>query len=53
MPKVVIAIPCLNEDKYIAGTILSAMRQLDAYSDLEIWVSDSGSTDGTHPTHLR
>ena len=47
MPKVVIAIPCLNEDKYIAGTILSAMRQLDAYSDLEIWVSDSGSTDGT------
>ena len=47
MPKVVIAIPCFNEGKYIAGTLLSAIRQLDAYSDLEIWISDSGSTDDT------
>lgn len=47
MPKVTIGIPCFNEDKYIAGTLLSAIGQLDAYSDLEILISDNGSTDDT------
>ena len=47
MPKVAIGIPCFNEEKYIAGTLLSAIQQLDEYSDLEIWVSDNKSTDSS------
>lgn len=47
MPKVVIGIPCFNEDQYIAGTLLSAIQQLDEYTDLEIWISDNKSTDNS------
>ena len=47
MPKVTIGIPCFNEEKYIAGTLLSAIQQLDEYSDLEIWVGDNKSTDSS------
>ena len=47
MRKVTIGIPCFNEEKYIAGTLLSAIRQLDDYTDLHICVSDNNSTDSS------
>jgi glycosyltransferase involved in cell wall biosynthesis len=47
MPKVVIGIPCFNEDQYITDTLLSAIQQLDEYTDLEIWISDNKSTDNS------
>lgn len=47
MPKVVIGIPCFNEDLYITDTLLSAIQQLDEYTDLEIWISDNKSTDNS------
>ena len=47
MTKVAIGIPCFNEEKYIAGTVLSALQQLDDFSDLEIIVVDNKSTDSS------
>jgi len=47
MAKVAIGIPCFNEEPYIAGTLLSAIQQLEDCSDLEILVSDNKSSDRT------
>lgn len=47
MPGTVIGIPCFNEEQFIAGTLISALRQFDDASDLEIHISDNCSTDET------
>ncbi len=46
-PSVTIVVPCFNEEKTVAGTLLSLLR-LDYPKDkLTIMVVDDGSTDGT------
>mgnify|MGYP005638450977 CR=1 FL=1 len=47
MAKIAIGIPCFNEEPHIAGTLLSAIQQLEHCSDLEILVSDNKSSDRT------
>ena len=47
MAKMAIGVPCFNEEEYIAGTTLSAIRQLDDFTDLEILISDNNSTDNS------
>ena len=47
MARVSIGIPVYNEEKFIRQTLISAFRQLDNYSDLEIILSDNCSTDDT------
>ncbi|MDG2443608.1 MAG: glycosyltransferase, partial [Luminiphilus sp.] len=47
MAKLAIGIPCYNEEQHIAGTLLSAIQQLEYCSDLEILVSDNKSSDCT------
>lgn len=45
--KLIIQIPCWNEEKNIAETIQSIPRIIDGIDDLEIVVIDDGSTDKT------
>lgn len=45
-PKVTIGIPTFNRAAYLQEALLSALRQ--TYANLEIVVSDNGSTDDTH-----
>ena len=47
MPCVAIGIPVFNEEKYIANTIASVLSQFEDNSDLEILISDNGSTDNS------
>lgn len=47
MAQIAIGIPCFNEEKYIAGTVLSAIRQFDDFTDLEVLISDNNSTDNS------
>lgn len=44
-PKVTIGIPLYNEEKYIEETVKSASNQ--SYENIEILISDNGSTDGS------
>src|SRR5574341_374349 len=44
-PQVSVVVPCLNEARYI-GSLLEALSKQD-FSDFEIIVLDSGSTDGS------
>ena len=41
MARVSIGIPVYNEEKFVRQTLISAIRQLDNYSDLEIILSDN------------
>ena len=44
-PKVTVIILSYNQDEYIADAIQSALNQ--TYDNLEIVISDNGSTDGS------
>ena len=45
--KLVVMIPCLNEEKTIGGVIDQVPRQINSISELEILVIDDGSDDDT------
>jgi glycosyltransferase involved in cell wall biosynthesis len=45
LPKVTIAIPVYNEEKYLSRTIESALNQ--TYKNIEVLISDNCSTDGS------
>lgn len=47
MANIAIGIPVFNEGRYISKTLLSAILQFNSYKDLEIVISDNGSTDNT------
>ena len=47
MARIAIGIPCFNEEAFIAGSIISALRQAEQTPDIEIIVSDNKSTDQT------
>jgi glycosyltransferase involved in cell wall biosynthesis len=46
MPRVTIAIPLFNKERYIAETLESALRQ--TYRDVEVLVLDNSSTDRSY-----
>ena len=45
--KVVIQIPCLNEEKTLPLTLREIPRRIDGVDQLQILIVDDGSTDGT------
>lgn len=45
MSRVAIGIPVFNEAKYIAKTLYSVLSQFEDCSDLEVCISDNGSSD--------
>lgn len=45
LPSITIVTPCLNSRRYIKSTIESVLGQ--GYPELEYWIFDAGSTDGT------
>ena len=45
--KLIIQIPCLNEEETLPATIADLPRQLDGIDDIELLVIDDGSTDRT------
>jgi len=47
MPRIAIGIPVFNEDRYIAKTLESVLSQFDDYSDLDVFISDNGSSDNS------
>ena len=47
MARISIGIPVYNEERYIADTLTSVIRQLDDYPDINIVISENGSTDKT------
>ena len=47
LPKVIIQIPCLNEEKTLPGTLAELPRELAGVGRVEWLVVNDGSTDGT------
>ncbi len=47
MTKLIIQIPCFNEQETIASTLADIPRQIDGVDELEILLIDDGSTDDT------
>jgi len=45
--KLIVQIPCLNEEETLPATIAAIPRQIDGIDRVEILVIDDGSTDGT------
>jgi glycosyltransferase involved in cell wall biosynthesis len=45
--KLIVQIPCLNEEETLPATIAAIPRQIDGIDQVEILVIDDGSTDGT------
>src|SRR5215510_10357270 len=45
--KLIIQIPCLNEEQTLPATIADLPRQLDGFDAVELLVIDDGSTDRT------
>lgn len=45
--KLIIQIPCLNEEKTLEQTVADLPRHIDGIDEIEIMVVDDGSTDGT------
>ena len=50
--KLVIQIPCLNEDKYLPATIADLPKSLNGIDEIEVLVIDDGSDDKTSETAL-
>lgn len=48
--KLLVAIPCLNEEKNIGAVIRSLPQTLEGIDDISVLVVDDGSTDGTAET---
>lgn len=47
MARISIGIPVYNEENYISDTLNSVISQLEDYTDIEIVISENGSTDNT------
>ncbi|MBB3612400.1 glycosyltransferase family 2 protein [Rhizobium sp. BK602] len=47
MPKLIIQIPCLNEEETLPIALAALPRQVDGFDEVEWLVVDDGSTDGT------
>jgi glycosyltransferase involved in cell wall biosynthesis len=45
--KLIVQIPCLNEERTLPATIADLPRQIDGIESVELLVIDDGSTDGT------
>jgi glycosyltransferase involved in cell wall biosynthesis len=45
--KLIVQIPCFNEEETLAQTIADLPRQIDGIDQIEVLVIDDGSTDGT------
>jgi glycosyltransferase involved in cell wall biosynthesis len=45
--KLIIQVPCLNEEEQLPATIAALPRQVDGFDEVEILVIDDGSTDAT------
>ncbi|MGA7396602.1 MAG: glycosyltransferase family 2 protein, partial [Solirubrobacterales bacterium] len=45
--KVIIQIPCLNEEENLPATLADLPRQIDGVDEIETLVIDDGSTDRT------
>jgi glycosyltransferase involved in cell wall biosynthesis len=45
--KLIVQIPCLNEEATLPQTIADLPRQIDGVDEIELLVIDDGSTDGT------
>jgi glycosyltransferase involved in cell wall biosynthesis len=45
--KLIIQIPCLNEEKTLPATIADLPRQIDGIEEIELLIVDDGSTDRT------
>ena len=50
--KLVIQIPCLNEDKYLPATIADLPKSLNGIDEIEVLVIDDGSDDKTSETAM-
>lgn len=51
--KLIIQIPCLNEEATLPSTISDLPREIPGISEIEVLVVDDGSTDGTVETARR
>ncbi len=47
MARLIIGIPCYNEEAHISSTLISAIQQLEVSADVGIFISDNASTDDT------
>lgn len=47
MARISIGIPVYNEERYISDTLTSVFSQLEDYPDIDIVISENGSTDNT------
>lgn len=47
MPKLMVQIPCLNEEAHIAATIADIPREVPGFEAVEVLIIDDGSTDHT------
>ncbi len=47
MAKLIIQIPCYNEEEYLAETLAGLPRSVSGFDSVETLVIDDGSTDGT------
>ena len=45
--KVIIQIPCLNEEKTLPATVADLPKEIERIDEIEIMVVDDGSTDRT------
>src|SRR5262245_65067156 len=45
--KLIVQIPCLNEETTLPGTIADIPRQIEGVDEIELLVVDDGSTDRT------
>jgi glycosyltransferase involved in cell wall biosynthesis len=48
VPKLIIQIPCYNEEEHLAETIGALPRQVRGFDTVETLIIDDGSTDRTH-----
>jgi glycosyltransferase involved in cell wall biosynthesis len=48
--KLIVQIPCFNEEQTLPGTVADIPRRIDGIDTVEILVIDDGSTDGTVET---